>query len=240
MFMSNQSKKIGSIVVFFTIAISLRYYITVMKPSFLLNINMYLEILLWGIGPLVGGLVVVKLFKRPNHLKILSLGIWKSLAIIGIPMLLFSLVGIIETGTPYVNAPKFVGILILYALLEEYGWRGYLQSELSGLKKIYKYLIITILWFVWHLNFEISMSNLLFFMLLFAGSYGIGYIADKSKSLIMSALFHSFSNISQNELLNGIHMNYKLIIIVISALSAIYIMRYKKISTVHKIAPKAF
>jgi len=224
--MSNQFKKMGSITIFFIIAVSLRYYVAIIKPNFLQNINMYSNILLYGIGPLIGGLFVVKVLNRPNFLKIFGLNFFKTIIIVAIPMVLFSLVGIIKTGTPYINVPKYVGIMILYALFEEYGWRGYLQSELKGVKKLYKYLLITVLWFVWHLNFEISLSNLIFFLALFGGSYGIGYLADKSKSLIMSAVFHSFFNIAQIELLNGIELKYKIVIILISALSAIYIMNY--------------
>jgi membrane protease YdiL (CAAX protease family) len=224
--MSNQSKRIVSILTFFSIAISLRYYIDVIKPNFLLDLHLYLQILLLGVGPLIGGLVVVKIFKRPNFLKILGINIWKTITIVAIPMLLFSLVGVVENGVPSINLFKFIGILILYALFEEYGWRNYLQSELSDLKKVYKYLIITILWFAWHLNFELSISNLIFFLALFAGSYGIGFMADRSKSLILSALFHSFFNISQTSLLGEVPLNYKLIIIAISAVSAILIMKY--------------
>ena len=224
--MNKQSKKVVSILTFFAIAISLRYYIDVIKPSFILDLHLYVQILLLGIGPLIGGLVVVKLFKRPNFLKLFGLNFWKTIAIVTIPMVLFSLVGVIENGTPSFNLFKIIGILILYALLEEYGWRGYLQSELSDFKKIYTYLIITVLWFIWHLNFELSINNLIFFITLFMGSYGIGFIANRSKSLVMSALFHSFFNISQNQLLGEVQLNYKLIIIAISAISAILIMRY--------------
>ncbi len=226
--MSNTLKRITSIVGFFAIAISLRYYIDVIKPSFLLDLHLYLQILVLGIGPLIGGLVVVNIFKRPNFLKIFGLNYWKTILIVFIPMMLFSLVGVIENGTPSFNLFKIIGIIILYALFEEYGWRGYLQSELSDLKKIYKYLIITVFWFVWHLNFELSGSNLIFFMTLFAGSYGIGFIADRSKSLVMAALFHSFFNISQMQLLGEVQLNYKLIIIAISAVCAILIMRYNE------------
>jgi len=224
--MSNQSKKIASILTFFAIAISLRYYIDIIKPSFLLDLHLYLQILLLGIGPLIGGLVVVKFFKRPNFLKVFGLNFWKTITIVSIPMILFSLVGVIENGIPSLNLFKIIGIIISYALFEEYGWRGYLQSELSDLKKVYKYLIITVLWFVWHLNLELSVNNLIFFLALFAGSYGIGFMADRSKSLVMAALFHSFFNIGQNQLLGEVQLNYKLIIIAISAVSAILIMRY--------------
>ena len=128
----------------------------------------------------------------------------------------------------YFTVPKIAATFILYALFEEFGWRGYLQSELSGLRKIYKYLIITVLWFVWHLNFEISINNLSMFLLLFAGSYGIGLMADKSKSLVIAALFHSLSNLMQNQLLAEIDFSYKLIIIIISGVSAYFIVKSSK------------
>src|SRR5690554_7652512 len=56
-----------------------------------------------------------------------------------------------------------------------------LQFELNELNKLIKYLIITVLWFVCHLNFELSFNNLIFFLTLFAGSFGIGYVADKDR-----------------------------------------------------------
>lgn len=226
--MTNSTKRITAITIFYIIAIGLRYYITEIKPSFFTNSNLYINILLQGIGPLLGGLFVIKVLKRPNQLKLLEIGILKTILAISIPIVLFSLVGILNTGVPYFNAPKYIAIIIVYALFEEYGWRNYLQSELIELNKIIKCLIITILWFVWHLNFELSIDNLIFFIILFAGSFGIGYVAEKSKSLILVALFHAFFNISQNELLNGIELKQKLTIILISVISAIAIMKYDK------------
>lgn len=226
--MTNSTKRISAIAIFYIIAIGLRYYITEIKPDFFTNSNLYIKVLLQGIGPLLGGLFVIKFLKRPNDLKLLGIGFSKTLLVISIPVILFTLVGILNTGQPGLNALKYVILILVYALLEEYGWRNYLQSELSDLNKITKYLIITILWFVWHLNFELSIGNLLFFIILFAGSVGIGYVADQSKSLIFVALFHAFFNISQNELLNGIELKQKLAIVIISAISAIVVMKYDK------------
>jgi len=223
--MSSQFQKTASITAFFIIAISLRYYTNVVNPSFLVELNPYLQALLQGIGPLVGGLILVKFFKRPNFLKIFSLGFAKTVAIVLIPIILFTLVGFTE-GLSSIAIAKIVGTFMLYAAFEEYGWRGYLQSELSGMRNIYKYLLITVLWFVWHLNLELSVGNLIFFLALFVGSYGIGFVADRSKSLVMAALFHSFFNISQASELAEIPLSYKLAIIAISAVSAIFIMRY--------------
>jgi len=224
--MTNSTKRITAIIIFYIIAIGLRYYITEFNPAFFINSNLYLKVLLQGVGPLLGGLFVIKFLKRPSELNLFGIGFLKTLLAISVPIILFSLVGILNTGRPYVNAPKYIAIILVYALFEEYGWRNYLQSELSGLNKIIKYLIITILWFIWHLNFELSIGNLIFFAILFAGSFGIGYVADKTKSLMFVALFHAFFNISQNELLNGIELNQKLIIIAISITSAIFIMKY--------------
>ena len=226
--MNTQIKKIGSIAIFYLIAISLRYYIAIIEPDFLSDLSIYLQILALGIGPLIGGLIVVKFLNRPNFLSLFSLGFWKTIAIIAIPVILFSLVGILKTGIPYFTAPKIAATILLYALFEEFGWRGYLQSELSDLKNIYKYLIITVLWFIWHLNFELSINNLLFFLLLFAGSYGIGFMANKSKSLVVAALFHSLSNLMQIELFAEIEFSYKLIIIIISAFATYFIVRSSK------------
>lgn len=226
--MTSSAKRITAISIFYIIAIGLRYYITVFKPDFFINSNLYINVLLQGIGPLLGGLFVIKFLKRPNKLKLLGIGFSKTLLAISIPIVLCSLIGILNTGQPDLNAPKYVILILVYALFEEYGWRNYLQSELSELNKILKYLIITILWFVWHLNFEVSINNLIFFIILFLGSIGIGYVAEQTKSLLFAALFHAFFNISQNELFNGIELKQKLIIIGISAISAIAIMKYHK------------
>ena len=228
--MTNSTKRISAIVIFYIIAIGLRYYITEIKPDFFTNSNLYINVLLQAIGPLLGGLFVIKFLKRPNELKLLGIGFLKTLLAISIPIVLFSLVGILNTGKPYLNAPKYIAIILVYALFEEYGWRNYLQSELSELNKLIKYLIITVLWFIWHLNFELTFNNLIFFLILFAGSFGIGYVADKSKSLIFVALFHAFFNISQNDLLNGIELKQKLTIVAISIISAILILKYDKMN----------
>ncbi len=226
--MKNSTKRISAIAMFYIIAIGLRYYITELNPSFFTESNFYIHILLQGIGPLLGGLFAIKVLKRQGDLKLFGMGFLKTLLAVSIPMVLFSLVGILNTGQLYLSAPKYVAIILVYALFEEYGWRNYVQSELRDLNKVVKYLIITTLWFVWHLNFELTINNLVFFVILFAGSFGIGYVADRTKSLIMVGLFHAFFNIFQNPIFNEIELTQKLTIILISIISAIAIMKYHK------------
>lgn len=220
---------ITSIAIFYSIAIGLRYYTNILQPEFLRHSNLYLHVMLQGIGPLLGGIFVITFLKRPSGLKLWGIGLLRTLLAVSIPVALFSLVGILNTGQPYLNAPKYILLILTYALFEEYGWRNYLQAELKGLNKWLKYVIIAILWFIWHLNFELTLNNLIFFLILLAGSFGIGYVAEKSKSLVFVALFHAFFNILQNELLQGIPSSQKLIIVAISSVSAILIMRYDRI-----------
>lgn len=219
-------KRITAIAIFYLIAIFLRYYITVIQPDFFTDTNIYIHVLLQSIGPLLGGLFVIMFLKRPSGLKWLGIGFSKTLLAVIIPIVLFSLVGILNTGQPYLNAPRYIVLIMVYALFEEYGWRHYLQTELSELNKVLKYVIITILWFAWHLNFQLTLNNFLFFLMLLGGSFGIGYVANRTKSLVFVALFHAFFNIVQSELLQGIEMTQKLAIVALSIISAIVIMKY--------------
>ena len=58
--MTNATQRITAMAIFYSIAIVLRYYIAEIKPDFFTNSNLYIQILLLGIGPLFGGLIVTK------------------------------------------------------------------------------------------------------------------------------------------------------------------------------------
>ena len=142
------------------------------------------------------------------------------------PIVLFTVVGIFNIGKPYyIDGPKIVFGAILYGFLEEYGWRGYLQSELKNIKKFYKYVIISVLWYVWHLELGLTINHLAHFSIILMGTIGIGYIADKTKSFILVALFHAFFNLFYlTSNLEGITSIQKIVIITISIVSIISFM----------------
>ncbi len=219
-------QKTGYILLYYIIAVALRYYILHVKPDFFINANLFIQILLEGIGPLFGGLLLIKVFKRKNELSLFSIGVWKTIIVFLVPVVLFTLVGILNIGQPYyILGPKIIIGAIIYGLFEEYGWRGYLQSELSFLKNFPKYFIISVLWFAWHLNFSLSLDNLIFFGFCLLGSIGIGGVATKTKSLILVALFHSFFNLFYiTRVLEGITTMQKIVILVISIVAIIYVM----------------
>lgn len=183
-----------AILTFYVIAVSLRYLTN--KTDLLQNVpNEFLKILLQGIGPAVGAMVAFSVFKiRPilslkgNYSRILTpfLLYW------GLPMLLISSAEFLIKGTTVslVSVPA----ILLYCLLEEIGWRGFLQQELKGMHGFVKVFSIAVLWFIWHLDFELTTSNLLFFAVLLLGSWGIGKVADSTQSLIAVSGFHALNN----------------------------------------------
>ncbi len=87
-----------------------------------------------------------------------------------------------------------------YGLLEEYGWRGFLQYELRELPVWQYVLIITMMWLLWHLDLSYR-SILPFFLLLLFASWGIGKVATDTHSLLFCAAFHGIVNFSKHGLL---------------------------------------
>lgn len=189
----NWKTTVAAIVVFYVIAIVLRFMTN--KTHLLENVNVpVLKTLLQGIGPAVGALVAILAFRIPFKMTLKgkhSNLIFPFAIYWLLPMVLISVVAYFAKGTfPIVT----VITILLYGLLEEIGWRGFLQPLLSPLPKIASILIVTVLWFVWHLNFQMTGANILFFFILLLGSWGIGLVADKTNSLLAVAAFHSLNN----------------------------------------------
>ena len=88
-----------------------------------------------------------------------------------------------------------------YGLLEEFGWRGFLQYELRKLPVWQYVLIITVMWFLWHLDLSLR-STLPFFLLLLFASWGIGKVVSDTHSLLLCAAFHGIVNFSKHGLLS--------------------------------------
>lgn len=188
-------KKINywAIIIFYFIAILCRYLTN--KAGILDGIhNEFLKSVLTGIGPTIGAVAVFLIFKikpmmtlKGNYSKLIF------------PILLFWVLPILLiSGTIYFLKGEFPWLIVLtiliYGLFEEIGWRGFLYKELKPLPLFLNILIVSVLWFLWHLNFEFTTSNLLFFGILVLGSWGIGKVADSTNSLLAVSAFHSLNN----------------------------------------------
>ncbi|MBR1410338.1 MAG: CPBP family intramembrane metalloprotease [Prevotella sp.] len=134
-------------------------------------------------------------FNRKTVYTFTGKSIWKSMVTIAVPCLVFSVLGGWNMG----------GLCLLtftYGQLEEYGWRGFLQYELQQLPVWQYVLIITTMWFLWHLDLD-KRNILLFFMLLLFASWGIGKVATDTHSLLFCAAFHGIVNFSKHGLLSN-------------------------------------
>ena len=145
-----------------------------------------------GLGPAIGALVVMLIFKRKTEYTILGKSARKSIATIVIPCIVFGIIGGLDLGVTCLFA-------FTYGLLEEYGWRGFLQYELRKLPMWQYVLIITVMWFLWHLDLS-QRSVLPFFLLLLLASWGIGKVANDTHSLSLCAAFHGIVNFSKRDL----------------------------------------
>lgn len=214
---------IPAISLFYIIAVTFRF-LTV-KTTLLNQVdNEYLKILLRGIGPAIGAAAAFTLFQIPSGLSLK--GIYKNFLL---PFTVYWILpAVLIAAVYYLLNSQFPIILMLtvlvYGLLEEIGWRGFLQQQLKSLPKIYSIVVISILWFCWHLNFEASASNLIFFGIIFFGTWGIGKIYDKTASLLAVAGVHSLNNFFRN----GLHQTELILIAILLTIWIVFVIWYDK------------
>lgn len=201
-----------------------------------------ISVLLEGSGVIIGALIIIPFLKKKRKLKISLFGTSKSKSIIMaiIPILILTIIGVTnDFGMEY----HFYGLVaaigtFLYCIMEEYGWRGYLQEELRILKPWQKYLMIGFIWYLWHLTFLTKASigdNLFFLGMMIFGSWGIGQVAESTKSIIASACFHMIIQIMMfNALIkNGIDGTEKIVILGVSvAIWFVIIKKWEKENTI--------
>ena len=194
--LSDKNIHIGAITTFYIIALLVRLISLLVvnkfpsiETSYALRVSAALAT---GLGPAIGALVAMLLFKRKTEYTLAGKSAWKSIATIVVPCIVFGIIGGWDLGLTCLFA-------FVYGLLEEYGWRGFLQYELRKLPVWQYVLIITVMWFLWHLDLTLR-SALPFFLLLFFASWGIGKVATDTHSLLFCAAFHGIANFSKRDL----------------------------------------
>jgi membrane protease YdiL (CAAX protease family) len=200
------------------------------------------SVLLEGSGVIIGALIILPLLKKQRKTEISLFGTskTKSLIMMFIPIALLVIIGVKNDFEMNYHIYGFIAAIgtFLYCIMEEYGWRGYLQEELKRLKSWEKYLIIGFLWYLWHLTFLTKASlgdNLFFLGMMILGSWGIGQVAESTKSIIASACFHMIIQIMMfNALIkDGINGTEKIVILGISVVIwFLIIKKWEKESTI--------
>ncbi|WP_343615820.1 CPBP family intramembrane glutamic endopeptidase [Flavobacterium sp.] len=213
----------GAIAVYYVIAVICRYI--AVKTDLLSGIeNGYAQILLRGVGPALGAFAAIKLFSLSNPLSLK--GIYKTAAL---PFLVYWILpAFLIAGTDYFMTGKFPILLmftvLVYGLLEEIGWRGFLQEQLKSLPTFTSTVIIAILWFLWHVNIEMNTQYMVFLGIIFFGTWGIGKIYKKTGSLLAVAGVHSLNNFFRN----GIHDRELILIVVLLAVWIGFVIMYDR------------
>ena len=174
-----------------------------------------------GIGPCLGAVAAVLVFRRKFYCTITGTSIIKSILTVALP---FIICFFLDRGLSY----TLLGF-IFYSFLEEVGWRGYLQGELKEMKTIWRVFIIGGMWFFWHINIGINPGSLIFLAVLLLGTWGIGCIARDTKSLAACVCFHTLFNFSNQSSITFTPTVIALYVAVVAAWFLIWYVPWGKI-----------
>lgn len=189
--------------------------------------------ILEGSGICIAGLLGLYLLRKQRKITISFLGTSrsKSLLMASVPTVLLTVIGVQNKYGIETHVYGFIAALatFIYCVMEEYGWRGYLQSELQFLRPIIKFVLIGFIWYAWHLIFLMDTTvtdNLLFLGTLILGSWGIGKIAEITDSILACSCFHLIVNIFMYNSFfdNAFTETSKLIILFVSVLFWVLIL----------------
>lgn len=184
---ANRTKWVA-IIVFYVIAVAIRAAALQIDVPQEANLKYFLIDWATGIGPCIGAIVAVLIFKRKFFCSVVGKSLLRSALCVAVP---FIICFFLHRKLSFV----LLGF-IFYSFLEEVGWRGYLQGELADMKPFLQALVIGLMWLLWHINLSFGINTLIFFAILVFGSWGIGKIAKDTSSLVTCACFHTLYNFS--------------------------------------------
>ena len=157
--------------------------------------------LLSGVGPFVGACLIWAVFRPERNTTFGGTFPAMGVAMLAVPAVVMGVFGIRnDFGVEPHAFGAHIGIWIaLYAVLEETGWRGYLQGEFRDRPALLRYVIVGLFWYAWHLTYLVGdnplgteITNLAFIVL---ASIGIGFVADRTSSIFAAASFHIIGNV---------------------------------------------
>jgi len=235
--MINLNAKWLRIFIFYLTALLFSFYFRFLSPEWYgqFHLPFGLSVIkewLSALGILLGALLVTLIFKPERRNSLFGTSVLKSLLMAVIPVLLLTIIGVQnnENLNPHLYG-FFIGIwLFIYCLLEESGWRGYLQDELRNMHPVLQYLFIGFLWYAWHMTFlggPIHIVNeLSIFLILFFASVGIGLAVKLTQSVLVAACLHMLGNILvfSSLIKQSISLQNRLIIIGVSVFTWIIIL----------------
>ena len=158
--------------------------------------------LLIGWAPALSAVLSWKIFGQQGRVSTLF-GRWKNGAIIMAlaPPVVFGLYGYSNDFgmNAHVAGAILGGLIFLYALGEEIGWRGYMHDALDPKPVWMRAIIIGLVWWTWHLFFLTSLEpNYIFLTLavIMPTAFIFSWIISESKSWVSAGAFHCVGNIA--------------------------------------------
>lgn len=154
-----------------------------------------------GLATLIVGLLALRFDKSViKEITFLGQHKLKNIVISFVPLIVFSISGLENDNNLNPNLFGFLISLIflVYSLTEEIFWRGYLINAFKPLGRFKNYLLLGLLWWLWHLPFGPDNGFISFFVLIVGGSFLIGKFAEATKSFFTTAGIHSIMNIGSN------------------------------------------
>ena len=154
----------------------------------------------YGFGPFLSAILVSYLYKTPLKLGLFSKTRWvRQIELVGLGIFFIGtfINSILSGNTHYWLLILWSVFALLYALLEELGWRVFLGNELNKYSFLTIVLASTVLWFTWHYSFRgrLIMENpVQFLAMIAAGSAGMAEFYRKTKSWMLVALVHAVVN----------------------------------------------
>jgi membrane protease YdiL (CAAX protease family) len=156
--------------------------------------------LLTASGPFIGAFAVWAAFRPERRMSFGGTFPLMAWAMIAVPAAVMAVRGM---ANPFGMEPHLFGLHIgiwiaAYALLEETGWRGYLQDEFRHRPALLRYAIVGLFWYGWHFSWlggHGAGSELANLAMIVAASIGIGFVADRTRSILAAAAFHVIGDV---------------------------------------------
>jgi len=97
---------------------------------------------------------------------------------------------------PHLWAILFCSLAMLYNIMEEYAWRGYLINNLEKTPLWFKSLLSGLFWGFWHLlvfeNFDQYGGFLMFLLFCIVFSFILTFAVHRTASVLVAAAIHTF------------------------------------------------
>jgi membrane protease YdiL (CAAX protease family) len=151
-----------------------------------------------GFGPAIAGLVATVVFRRTHRRTVSLLGFdaTRSLAFSAIPVGMLAFLGV-PGPAPHIEGGWIGAMFFVRALLEETGWRGFLQDALRPLAPLRRSVVIGILWGLWTFTTllqgaptEIAGHLAGMLVVWIAGSWALGMAVDRTGAVLVPAAMH--------------------------------------------------